>query len=270
MLSIRTRLQSVYLIAFCFIMLTYACKKSEQHSVDPTKDKEKPGPGTVAVQVPSSINSELLRIEFNYEGETNRLMEISQSDGKLTKFFYRPDGLPLKQEHYKDKKLQQEINYLIDKAGQIYKIYLFDSKSAPIGYYAISYDDEKRISALKKHGPNNLLQEEETISYDHLGNAVSISIVNTSKTTKMTGIYDDKLSIYRNIPYVQLLLFNQDQARISFSKSNPLGIDYSSPGSTGSIYTYEYNSDNYPTSFKRKHGTITETTKLTYKAIKPK
>lgn len=220
--------------------------------------------------VPSSISSPNLRTEFKYEGETNTLTEIIQSEGRSTKFFYRADGTPLKYEHYKDNKLQQYLDYFPNKEGQIYKITLIDNKSNSAGYYSIFYNKEGQIAEVKKYGVNSKIFEEEKISYDSLGNAVSIAVTNNGKTTTMTSTYDDKLGIYQHVPYLQLFLLTQQQPNIIFSKSNPLSIDYLPKEIIGSSYTYEFNTSQYPSSFTKKQASGIETMKLSYKTIKPK
>ncbi|MBB2150788.1 hypothetical protein [Pedobacter gandavensis] len=272
---IGTLLLPLFLVVLCFILLGYGCQKNEESVLAPTKDKEKPKEPekpipAKPVMVPSGITTTNLRTEFKYEGETSRLTEITQSDGRITKFFYRPDGTPLTYEYYKDNKLQQYLDYFLNKEGQIYKISLFDGKSTSSGYYSIIYNEEGQISEVKKYGVNSKIFEEEKIGYDSLGNANSIAVTNNGKTTTRSSTYDDRAGIYQHIPYLQLFLLTQQQSSMIFSKSNPLQIDYLPTAVVGSVYTYEYNTNNYPSSLSRKQGNAIETMKITYKTIKPK
>ncbi|MCX2451871.1 hypothetical protein OQX61_11425 [Pedobacter sp. PLR] len=277
--SLRAVLHPFYLVALCFILLGYGCQKNEQTPTDPAKDKEnpkdpeKPGPPAKVIMVPSRINSDNLRTEFKYEEETARLNEIVQSDGILTKFLYRPDGSPSRYERYKDSKIQQSLEYMVNKEGQIYKIFLFDSKDNTMGSWSITYDEEKRIKQLKKYGIDSKLSEEENISYDGLGNAISVVLTKNTKTTTMSTGYDERQGIYQQISYVQLLFLTHStpqQPRTLLSKTNPLSVDYLPVSTAGTTYAYEYNSNNYPSSLQVKQGTSTEMIKITYKTIKPK
>ncbi|WP_316747299.1 hypothetical protein [Pedobacter gandavensis] len=274
----RTRLQPLYLVVLCLVLLSNGCQKNKQTPANPAKDKEnvkdpeKPVPTPKVMMVPSRISSAELNIEFKYEGETTRLTEIIQSDGNQTKFLYHPDGTPAKYEQYKNNNIQQIIDYKTNIEGQIHKIFLFDHKYNTQGSRTIGYDEKKRINQLKKYDIYNKFSEEESISYDDLGNVISTTVTNNNKTTTMSAVYDTKAGIYQHIPHVQLLFLTHlplQHPRIFFPKTNPLRIDYLPLNTSGSTYTYEYNSNNYPSSLVVKQGSSIKTMKITYKTIKP-
>ncbi|WP_316823473.1 hypothetical protein [Pedobacter gandavensis] len=274
MLPIQMHRKIYYCCALCLMILSgFGCQKTEQAIPDPTIGVEKPKEPAPALKdnlIPTMMNSKDLQIEFKYEGESNQLLEIIQSDGNLTKFFYRPNGSPLRYEQYKGNKLQQEIDCMIDKEGQVYKLLLFDGKSASTGYYAMFYNVNGQITTLKKYGANNLVLEEEQFSYDPFGNAITVVKTTKNTTSTMRNTYDSKSGIYRHIPYIQLLGLTQEHSKAIYAQNNLLLSDYLPIGTPVSNYTYEYNSNNYPSSIQKTQGANTETMKLSYKTFKPK
>lgn len=271
-LSLGKYLRRVQLCALCCILLSYSCSKNDGAEDSARgKDLEKPIPAPIAL-VPATIKSQNLLITFKYEAETNRLIELVQSDGWLSKFFYRPNGSLMEQEHYKNNKLQQSAGHTLNKEGLLDKLVLFDHTGSSNGFYAFVLDEEKRIIKINKHDIKGKLFEEQSISYNSLGNIIKTLTTNNGKTTTMSNTYDDRHGIYRNIPYFQLLFLVQPQQQSGtiFSNNNPLRIDYLPIGLPSTVYTYEYNSNGYPTSLEMTQGGVTETFKLTYKTIKPK
>ncbi|MBC8984732.1 hypothetical protein H9X96_02965 [Pedobacter sp. N36a] len=276
--SVGVLLRPIYLWALCCILLSYSCSKN-QGLPDPAKKKEKPKdpekpvpPGN-SVLIPTTIKSQNLLMTFKYEAESNLLTELIQSDGWVTKFFYRKDGTPMEQEYHKDNKLQQKISYVHSKEGMVEKILLFDkSGTTSTGSYFLVQDEKKRTTQLKKLDPRGKLVEEENISYNPQGNIISVLVTNNGNTTAMTSTYDNRPGIYRNIPYFQLLFLIQPQvqSRAIYSNNNPLRLDYLPLSITSSSFTYEYNSNNYPSNLDIKKEKHTETLKITYKKIKPK
>lgn len=275
--SIGPFLRPVYLCALCCILLSYSCNKNEG-SPDPVKEQdkskepEKPDPPLNTALVPSTIKSQNLLLTFKYDAEKNLLMELVQSDGWLTKFFYRSDQTPMEVEYYKDNKLQQSVGYIFNKDGRLDKIALFDKNSISYGFYLVVQDEGRRTTQLKKYDAKGKLMEEENISYDELGNITKIILTNNGKMTTMSSTYDDRPGIYRNITHFQLLFLAhpQQQARALYSISNPLRLDYLPSGTSSSIYTYEYNSSGYPSSLQVTQGNFSEALKMTYKTLKPK
>lgn len=276
MLSTKTVRAVFYLCALCFIFSGYGCKKNESPLPNLIKGKEEqpkepgqPEKPVKAILIPTILSTKNLRIEFKYEGETNQLIEIIQSDGSSIKFFYRPNRSPISYEHYKGNKLQQEVNYMVDKEGKIYKILLFDSKSASAGYYTITYDQEDRITQLKKYAANNLIIEEENMSYDLNGNLLSQAKITKNSTSTISTSYDTRSGIYQHIPYIQLLLLTQEHSKAIYSKNNPLISSYLPSSISACNYTYEYNTNDYPSNIQMSQGSNMETMKLTYKTFKP-
>lgn len=271
-LSIGNYLRPVYLGALCCILLSYSCNKNEG-AADPSKvkDEEVPIPAAAAL-VPATIKSQNLLTTFKYEAETNRLTELVQSDGWVTKFFYRPNGSLMEQEHYKNNKLQLQAGHALNKEGLLDKMVLFNHDGSSNGSYSFVLDEEKRITKINKYDAKSKLLEEQNISYNSLGNITKTLTTNNGKTTTMSSTYDDRPGTYRNIPYFQLLFLVQPQQQSGtiFSNSNPLRMDYLPIGIASTAYTYEYNSNGYPTSVEMTQGSLKETFKLTYKTIKPK
>lgn len=274
---IGTFLRPFYLCALCCILLSYSCSKKEG-SPDPgkeqekTKEPEKPDPPLNTALVPSTIKSQNLLMTFKYDEEKSLLIELAQSDGWVTKFFYRPDQTPMELEYYKDNKLQQSVGYIFNKDGRLDKIALFDKNSVSYGFYLVTQDEGRKTTQLKKYDAKGKLIEEENISYDQLGNMIKVVLTNNSKTTIMSSTYDGHSGIYRNIPHFQLLFLAQpqQQARAIYSISNPLRLDYLPSGTSSSIYAYEYNSSGYPSSLQLSQGNLSEALKMTYKTLKPK
>lgn len=264
----------VYCALLCFVLLGFGCQKNEA-PLAPTKEKEKPkdpekpNPPAKATMIPALIKGKSIQIEFKYEGETNRLIALNETDGLATTFTYKADGMPSESESYKQNKLQSAAEYMVNIDHQIYKIVLYDSRMAYIGNYSITYDLGNRITEIKKYDPKNKLIEEEIISYDVLGNASTIVSTKNGKAATMQVTYDDRSGIYHKIPYIQLLLLPLQNSRVNLSKNNPVGIAYPSGDQVNSTYAYEYNSSGYPANLEIKQGATLEALKMTYKTIKP-
>ncbi|MNY49622.1 hypothetical protein D3C86_1850620 [compost metagenome] len=111
--------------------------------------------------------------------------------------------------------------------------------------------------------------EEKILDYSAQGNPVTITLIKKSTNKECTWIYDDRTGIFSNLPYATFLFLEQENQDICMGRNNPLSSATLQSPSENQTFNYTYNNSGYPSEIIQKKGGISESIKITYKAIKP-
>ncbi|SDJ90964.1 hypothetical protein SAMN04487898_10527 [Pedobacter sp. ok626] len=254
------------LFALLFVL---ACKKSRNTKIEIPEPEP---PVIIKTLVPIKLEAAGLIINLKYKENTTLLTEISEGEGSTkTVITYNAAQYPIALEKYKSSKLFYKVNYRLEDKKVINKVLIFDYKEllhtyTPRGYYTISYNDLQQLSSL--HYYNNSDNLIEAQSYIKSGNLSTVTTTNDSGFTNIhTYTFDQKKGIASSISYAQLFTIESEHWFLSYYLNNLLNYRNQKSPSENTDFSYEYNTDGYPSKMMISKDKNTQSIKITYKSI---
>ncbi|AOM76161.1 hypothetical protein [Pedobacter steynii] len=257
------------LLGFLLLSSASGCKKTTSLTSPPKTEEEQESPETQLL--PVKIERGKALINLKYLDDKPVLTEITYPNGEVAKLIYTKTGYLSRLEHYKNNKIVQYFSYALDTEFRISKIQSWNLKDESFSLshqYTLAYDKQHGINNLKKYDLASDLLEEKILDYSAQGNPVAITLIKKSTSKESIWAYDDRAGIFSNLPYASLLFLEQENQDICMGKNNPLSSITRRSPSENQTFSYTYNNTGYPSEIIRKKGSISETIKITYKAIK--
>jgi len=264
-----SNLKHYHFAALFALLLVLACKKSRNAKIEIPE----PEPPTITKTfVPIKLEAAGLIINLKYKENTTLLTEISEGGGSTkTVITYNATSYPLALEKYKSSKLFYKVNYKMEDKKVINKVLIFDYKDllhtyTPRGYYTISYNDLQQPSGINYYSNSDYLID--TQSHITSGNLSTVTTTNDSGFTNVhTYTFDQKKGIASNISYAQIFAIESEHWFLSYYLNNLLNYRNQKSPLENTDFSYEYNTDGYPSKMIISKDKNTQSIKITYKSI---
>ncbi len=220
--------------------------------------------------VPLSLISDRIKIEFKYTANGKHISEIKHSDGTRETIDYNDKSQPKEYKRFSKDELVYKVSYAINQQDLVTKGIQFKVESGgkvltSLGRYEIIYNDIQLISEIKWFNFKNILTASRQYSYNDKQYLTSI------KTTDGTPLnlnytYDDKLGLFKNATYTQLISIENESFYLLNNKSNVSSIENNDHAVENFKVVSQYNSDNYPSTITiTDSGNQNKVYKVTYR-----
>lgn len=248
------------------MMASLSCKKSK-----PKKEEINPPPKddtTEQIFIPIKFQSDKLAINLKYTDNTASLTEIANTDGYTTTITYQ-QLLPKQIKRFRNSNAYSFTDFETTN-GNIAKIKSFNEDgrlNTPTGHYLLNYD-AKKISTINYYNASNILIQQKKINYNSSGTITDFILNDLSETgNSFTYTYDLKNGIFKHVKQTQLLLPELSYSFFNYSESNVISCTSLKTPQENILYTYEYNSDGYPSKIKFTENGKQNTYVITYKKL---
>ena len=225
-------------------------------STDPDPDPSQPSGGMVPKKIERSYsqNYPVSTITYTYDG--NKLKEINlnpQYDVSKVKFTYTGDNIT-KMELFSGVNFTPYTNYDIEYQND------------KMVKYSATYNGTTTVRNYTHHSDGTITTDNVSNSYMKFttsnGNITKIeSFSNGVVTSTNNFTFDDKNNIHKNITGLNKII---ELERLVWDLTQVNTNNKLSDDSGNNTYTYEYNSDNFPTKSIKTQGTSTTTSVITY------
>ena len=244
------------------ILLTSSCKKKSNPAgpdtveapeipVNPTNPS-----GEIKLLIPQSISTDNLKIDFQYASTGNVLTEIRQSNGTREMVTYN-GKLQLKEyKRYLRDDLLYRVDYILNSDGLPIKAIQYNVEAggkliSPIGYYQLTYNDNKQIETVDWYDFKNMLINTRTFIYNTAALFIE-STTNGKQPLKQSYTYDEQQGLFKQVLQLQPLSLENEAFYMLNIKSNVKNIRMENQPASDRGYEMQYNASHYPS-------TITET-----------
>jgi hypothetical protein len=259
------------------LLIVFGCSKNEPPItpeiitpvVTPEKENPPPPPLSTVRLVPIKIESPLETITIKYLGNTASITSIAFDKSLRKVYFSYKDGQVFSPAMANNSRGEEYyIDYFKDAKQNTFKVstYLYLGKLlTPIGRYLLVYNSLNQIEEVKYYAGAESLLSTHHFSYDLATNRNSI-IINNEEAKKEIFTFDQKNGIFKHVENVMLLslevphhLFNSIANNVNSRSGTPATQDYH--------YTYEYNTDGYPSQVTLNEANVKTVFKIVYKAL---
>jgi hypothetical protein len=259
------------------LLIVIGCSKNEppitpeiiKPVVTPGKENPPPPPLSTARLIPIKIESPLETITIKYLGNTASITSIVFDKTLRKVYFSYKDGEVFSPAMANNSRGEEYyIDYFKDAKQNTYKVstYIYlKTHFTPIGRYLLTYNSLNQIEEVKYYAGAESLLSTHNFHYDLATNRNSI-IINNEEDKKESFTFDQKNGIFKHVENVMLLsfeiphhLFNSIANNVNSRSGSPPAQDYH--------YTYEYNTDGYPSQVTLNEANVKTVFKITYKAF---
>lgn len=252
--------------AVCLLMIA-ACKKTTNESLENNNPPDEPS--VQKVLIPVKFESAQLTVTLKYQENTANVVEIEGSEGYTTTISYK-NQQPYEIKKSRNSNVFQLIDYVKDKEGRP-KARCFDKNDAvysPTGSYVLTYDQKDQLTKVMFYKDNGELFKEAIMSYTS-GNITTRTLLDHPGLQKnLEYTCDLKNGIFKHIKYSERLFLESRYAFFHPGQNNLLNSVNTKAPTENAEYSYEYNTDNYPSQLSITVNKTKQTFKITYAELK--
>jgi YD repeat-containing protein len=254
------------------IILTTNCKKHkpaapETPGAPEVNNPDEPSPKQAPL--PLKITHKGIIYNFNYLNNSEKIAEITLSNGHKWQFTHKPEKQVFWIQLYNSKDLYAEIDYTYNDKGQGIKATTFSYENrvyTPENKYTFEYNSLDQLSKINSNDHANKPISDKTITYTTNPATTTYTTKVAGKTTEETTYtHDNKNGIFKNIQHTNLMPTYFDPLFFHCHTNNITSITTTNQTTTN--ITYQYNAENYPTKATITKGKTTEEMTITYTTI---
>ncbi len=237
--------------------------------VVPVKETPTPPPASTARLLPIKIESPLETITIKYQGNSSLVASLDFGKSKKSlQFIYNKQNV-LVAGLVEDPQAQEyQIDYFLDVHKNIFQVsYYVDLNNviSPSGYYLLTYNALNQIVDAKRYSAKNILVNSYNYGYDLLTNINSI-ITNQEDAKKLTYTFDQKNGIFKHVNYAPMISLEISHHLLN-SIANNISTKTGNTPAQNLSYTYEYNSEDFPSQVTVNEAGVKTVYKVTYKTL---
>lgn len=250
-----------------FLLSNVQCKKKKLNQ--PLPEEPKVETHNRKVFLPVKFESKNLTVILGYQDQTALLTSLENSGKKKVEISYKNE-MPFKIRYYDQEK---PIGFLDFQANNRKIINVNSWKeelkvNISTGNYTYSYDSQNRIAEVHYYGPDHVLSEQNTFSYDAEGNLSDINTeFNQNSGMGFSYHYDVKHGIFKDVAFFWILFRELGYDFFYPTKNNPVSAEAKGLKSEHITYSYRYNEQNYPSEVTITRNNINEVYKISYREL---
>jgi hypothetical protein len=265
----------IYLILISVLGFMASCSKSNP-PVTPEKPivpVPQPPTTTPPTVIPPTSNANLLPVKlespsqsivFKYLGDTKSLLSVDNSTGKKVIITYKDNQMNGLYTYEADKVYYVDFyrndQKLINKVTQWSQT---TDEDIPLGHYTIKYNEQQQMTEINYYSAKNVLLRTKTFAYDYSNDTMGIIVESDDKET-IKYTFDLKNGIFKNVSNAHLIALETGDKFFLSSNHNLLSMASSNP-KNNQTFSYDYNTDAYPTLINWQALNVKLTFKVSYK-----
>lgn len=259
----------LYFFMLFTLLFTLSCKKQKPLAKSPTPEEKQ----LDQVFVPVKLESSSLVITLKYKENTAQLIAIESNDGYKIAISYNNKLQLSVLEKYRNNNLYYAAYYetnaqkLVQRANQFEHDPIFNSFT-PIGFYTLDYNGQQRITGVKYYSSTDQLIRSYSLTYSSSQNLSANTVaIYPNQINQLNYSFDNKKGIASHIAESWLFAFEGKYWFLLSSVNNILSYSNQKTPTENSSFSYEYNTDGYPSKMTITGNKSTQVFKITYKTL---
>ncbi|MBB5436883.1 hypothetical protein HDC92_000547 [Pedobacter sp. AK017] len=261
----------LYLFMLFTLLFTLSCKKHKPLAKSPTPEEKQPD----QVLIPVKLEASSLVITLKYKENTAQLIAIESNDGHKIAISYNNKLQLSVLEKYRNNQLYYAAYYetnaqkLVLRTNQFEHDPIFNSFT-PIGFYTLDYNGQQQITGVKYYGNSSTdqLLRSYSLAYSSSQNLSANTVaIYPNQTNQLNYSFDNKKGIASHIAESWLFAFEAEYWFLLSSVNNILSYANQKTPAENTGFSYEYNTDGYPSKMTITGNKSTQVFKITYKTL---
>lgn len=247
-----------------FLLILYSCKKSRNLQKPATPDVQDQ---LKKIILPVKFTSNNLEIQLSYDAKTGLLTEIKNSNGEISKITYSK-GIPVKLSKFRYTTSLSFSDYEVKE--NIVRVNSFEKQGnllTPAGHRTLTRNSTGQVETITNFGADKLMISRTETKYNETSVPTLDIFTDQNSTRQFDYVFDSKNGIFKNVAHAQLLLIEAGYFFFHHSKNNILKYSTTTTSAENAIYSYKYNTEQYPSELTVTKNNKTQTFKITYMEI---